>query len=88
MIPQTIGRMVWLWRDGPPKDDREQPCAAQIAFVHSESRINVGYLDPNGEHKSATSVLLVGAGQEPPAHGMYATWMPYQIGQARAASAQ
>lgn len=53
------------------------PMCAQIAFVHSDRTINIGYLDYNGEHKSATSVELVQDGEPKPEHA-FACWMPYQ----------
>ena len=80
MIVPTVGRVVWYWKDGETQIRAgEQPCAAMVAFVHSDTCINIGYLDHNGNHHNSTSVRLVQDEQvtedmqEP-----FCTWMPYQ----------
>ncbi len=80
MIVPTVGRVVWYWKDGETQIRAgEQPCAAMVAYVHSDTCINIGYLDHNGNHHNSTSVRLVqdepitAAIQEP-----FCTWMPYQ----------
>jgi hypothetical protein len=75
-ITPTVGRVVWFY-----DQEGHGPLAAQIAYVHSPSLVNLGYLAVNGESKSATSVTLVQEG-EPKPNGYYAEWMPYQKGQA------
>jgi hypothetical protein len=79
-IKPTIGRVVWFY----PQGHREgvQPHAALIAFVHSDKMINLGVFDSNGHSYSETSVPLLQEGDAVPDEGRYATWMPFQIGQA------
>lgn len=83
MIRPTVGRVVLLnnrpGNQGPAE-------AALIAFVHSDTCINVGGFDHNGHPMSATSVPLIQEGEPMPVpphyEGIYAEWMPYQKGQA------
>lgn len=79
MIKPTIGRIVWYWAG--KKEEGAQPFAATIAHVWSDTCINIGYFDGNGQAGSATSVLLVQEGEPIPA-GQFCEWMPYQKGQA------
>lgn len=87
MIKPTIGRVVWFQpshaADAP---ERAQPHAALIAYVHGDRCINVGGFDGNGMPFSACSVILVQEGDAVPTGGYYASWMPFQVGQAKAAS--
>jgi hypothetical protein len=80
IIKPTIGRVVWFY----PSEHKEgdQPCSAQIAYVHSDTCINIGYFDHNGNAKQATSVTLFhGEGERPKSY--FCEWMPYQVGQAK-----
>jgi len=80
MIKPTIGRVVWFWPHG--LNPGTQPQAALIAYVHSDTMVNLAVFDPEGEAHSRTSVWLYqGAGEIP--DGAYCEWMPYQIGQAK-----
>ncbi len=85
-ITPTIGRVVLYWPDksfSGCRPDAGQPLPALIARVWNDTSINVGGFDANGVPFSAGSVYLVPADGEPlnrDAH--YATWMPYQKGQA------
>lgn len=81
MIKPTIGRVVWFWPEGKKSDD-DQPMSAQIAFVHGDRMVNLGYFDHNGVAYAATSVTLVQEGDESPGQ-YYCEWMPYQMGQAK-----
>jgi hypothetical protein len=77
MIKPTIGRVVLVHR--PYSIYREQPEPALIAFVWSDSCINVGGFDANGTPFSATSVQLLQDDDTAPTDGrVYAEWMPYQ----------
>lgn len=82
MITPTVGRVVWFYPAG--RAHTEQPCAAFITYVHSDTMINVGGFDYNGKPFGETSVLLVqGEGcYGNPGGGSWAGWMPYQKGQA------
>lgn len=77
MIKPTVGRVVWYRPEGP--DGPTQ--AALVAFVHSDSMVNLAVFDNNGCHSSRTSVPLVHDGAPIPV-GSYCEWMPYQKGQA------
>ena len=80
MIKPTIGRVVWFYPAGTHSDS--QPNAALVAYVHSDTMINVGGFDHNGMPFSTTSVPLLQDDAPIPAVGCWATWMPYQKGQA------
>ncbi len=54
LIKPTVGRMI-LFHDG----FSDQPCAAQIAYVHDDHNINIGYIDQNGMTQSKVNVHLV-----------------------------
>jgi hypothetical protein len=83
MIKPTIGRMVWYWPDGRKRPTTYQPLSAQIAFVHNDQIINIGYLDENGRAHNATGVWLAqDGGVEADESTPYCEWMPYQKGQA------
>lgn len=85
-IKPTIGRVVWFYPHG--HREGSLPHAAMIAFVHSDSLVNLGVLDPNGRSYNETSVSLIQDGDPAPDSGRYATWMPFQIGQAKRAEAE
>jgi hypothetical protein len=85
-ITPTIGRVVWFYPHG--HREGSLPHAAMIAFVHSDSLVNLGVLDPNGRSYNETSVSLVQDGDAAPDSGRFATWMPFQIGQAKQAEAK
>lgn len=81
MIRPTIGRVVWFHPSG--SNPASQPNAALIAYVHSDTMVNLAAFDANGVPSSHTSVPLYQGGpeEERPA-SYYAEWMPYQQGQA------
>ncbi len=82
MIKPTVGRVVWYYPPGVPHDS--QPYAAIVAYVHSDTMINVGGFNANGEPFKDTSVLLLQdeSSYGNPGGGAWACWMPYQKGQA------
>lgn len=92
MIKPTVGRVVWFT---PPGDTAEsgfvgysdQPMAAIIAYVWSDSCVNLHVIDHNGAGHSRTSVPLIQEGEPKPQLGFFCEWMPYQIGQAKAQAA-
>jgi hypothetical protein len=92
MIKPTIGRIVWYWPS--PSDitslgmssnttvTEEQPMAAQVVYVHSDHMVNLSVIDHGGEQHARTSVLLTD--DKPiPTNIAFATWMPYQVNQAK-----
>lgn len=77
MITPTVGRVVWYWSD----IGMNQPHAALIAHVWSDTCVNLAVFDANGRAYNKTSVLLVQEGNPKPDYN-YCEWMPYQKGQA------
>lgn len=82
MIKPSVGRVVWYYPVGASRS--EQPLAAIVAHVWSDTCVNLAIFDANGRpmEKPPTSVLLVQPENEVPGNGGYCEWMPYQIGQA------
>lgn len=83
VITPTVGRVVWFYPRG--KGPPEQPLAALVAHVWSDTCVNLAVFDSNGQPipPGTTSVLLVQEGAPVPSGGNYCTWMPYQVGQAK-----
>jgi hypothetical protein len=83
MIKPTIGRVVWFYPTGHKAG--EQPLAAIVAHVWSDTCVNLAVFDANGRPmpNPPTSVLLLQEGNERPTGGNFCEWMPYQIGQAK-----
>lgn len=83
MITPVVGRKVWLYYSA----HQAEPIDATIAKVWGdgpEAMVNLDAIDPNtGEHSFHTSVR-VGDKFTP---GKHYRWMPYQMGQAKAALA-
>lgn len=86
-IKPTIGRVVWYYPGGHAPG--AQPLAAIVAHVWSDTCVNLAIFDANGVPlpNPPTSVLLVQPDNDLPPVGNYCTWMPYQVGQAKAHSA-
>lgn len=91
-IVPTIGRKVWLWSStaGAPSNcclDSKQPYDGSIVFVHDNGTINVAFFDHMGQAGFAGNVPIYNPQQETDSHmgggSFYATWMPYQVGQAK-----
>lgn len=79
MISPTIGRVVWFHADGT---SGEQPHVALIAFVQSDTVVNLAVFDADGVPYQRTSVFLWDGDAATPTPRSYAEWMPYQKGQA------
>jgi len=78
MITPTIGRVVLVFgRSGSVDPSNPEP--ALIAKVWSDTLINAGGFDANGQPFSACSLPLA---QDSPMGGYHAEWMPFQKGQA------
>jgi hypothetical protein len=85
VIKPTIGRVVWFHPSSNSAESGFTPspiCAAIVAYVHSDSCVNLAVFDGNGVSHSKTSVTLIQDGETPPEGGYYCEWMPYQKGQA------
>jgi hypothetical protein len=84
VISPTPGRVVWF--KPAPHDGigtlNGQPLAAIVAGVHDDRLVNLAVFDAYGNSQQRSGVTLVQPGDEVPAGGGYATWMPYQVGQA------
>mgnify|MGYP001275647627 CR=1 FL=1 len=82
MITPTVGRVVLFYQHGKTqKDAGEQPEAAIIVHVWSESCVNLAVFNSIGATLGVTSVpLFQGEGDCP--EFMFCEWMPYQKGQA------
>jgi len=72
----TIGRIV-LFHPTPGITR-----AAIVAYVHSDTMVNVAVFDNNGETFGQTSVQLVAPGQPTPEFGMYCEWPAHPVEQA------
>lgn len=85
MIKPTVGRVVWFYPRGKSERSGDQPLAALIACVWSDTCVNLAIFDANGQPypPGHTSILLVQEGGPLPDSGPYCTWMPYQQGQAK-----
>lgn len=91
-ITPTVGRVVWFYpaantqhADFSPPAAGE-PLAAIIAGVlpgHPVDIVNLTVFDAMGFAHARTMVPLLQDGDERPEGGFFATWMPYQIGQAK-----
>lgn len=88
MIKPSVGRVVWftpsvneicirVHTDKPP-----QPCAAIVAYVWHDRMVNLAVFDHNGNSFERTSVTLLQDDDPKPENGYFASWMPYQKGQA------
>lgn len=85
MIAPTIGRKVWYWpvNEGMGINDPKQPCDATVVYVWGDTMVNLSVRDHSGGTHSRTSVFLhQGEIEDKPASSC-ATWMPYQVGQAK-----
>lgn len=95
-IKPTIGRRVWYWPSSFDKGrlqlkpdtimqtgDPSQACDAGIAYVHSDTMINVTVADHNGNMHKRTSVPLLGFDDPKPQDNAYCTWMDYQVQQVK-----
>lgn len=82
MIKPTVGRVVFFWTGNSvdPKFSAHpsQPCAATVAYVHSDSMVNLSVTDHNGVQHACCSVKLIQEGEPKPEFGFYCEWMPYQ----------
>ena len=79
MISPTVGRVVWYWPEGPKV---EQPWAAFVTYVHGDRMINVAGFTDVGAPFFKNSVSLLQDDDKSTFGGCFASWMPYQKGQA------
>lgn len=88
IIQPTVGRVVYFYPPGF-NAETDQPLAAIIAHVWSDTCVNLAIFDANGRPYPSppTSVLLVQEGNPVPTGGNYAAWMPFQLTMAKQAAA-
>lgn len=85
-ITPAPGRMMWYYPAVGEAHEGEGPLSAQIAWVSPDgTRVNASVLNPGGVPFAAQNVLVVQEGEAPEEGVAFVTWMPYQIGQAKAA---
>lgn len=77
VIEPTVGRVVYLF-----EGTKATPRAAIIAGFDPKGRVNLGAFDHDGSRIAMSGVPFVQAHEEKPTEGWWATWMPYQVGQA------
>lgn len=93
-IPPTVGRRVHVWGKegcGLTCLDPEQPFDGGIIFVHPDGKVNVSVTDHVGM-QTTMQRLPISDPDEGNRQGYdgagtlqnYATWMPFQVGQAKA----
>lgn len=85
IINPTVGRAILFHPPSNSTKDGFEPnaiCAATIAKVLPDGRLNLGVLDGNGVNHSMTAVPLIQEGEPQPENGYFAEWMKYQTGQA------
>lgn len=83
MIKPTVGRIVWYRTHNMKATD--QPCAAIVTYVHSDTLVNLAVFGPSGGTYSRTSIELVQDDVVRPESGDYCEWMPYQKAKAKQA---
>lgn len=95
LIPPSPGRVLWYYPSQQEIEakqiaiyDQGQPLAATVAYVFSDRLVNLSVVDQSGAQFRRTSVTLLQEDDERPhsSEGPYATWMPYQLGQAAKAA--
>ena len=93
-ILPTVGRVVWFTPSRLTGDygfthiDSRKPLAALVTHVFGDALVNLAVFYSNGVPHSRTSVKLLQEGEDRPEHGNFCEWMPYQIGQAKAAASR
>ncbi len=86
MIKPTVGRVVLFTpaKQADRRTDKSQPLAAFVAYVHGDRSVNLTVFEQTGNPAMAghINVPLLQDDDPPRENGFYATWMPYQKGQA------
>lgn len=99
MIIPTNGRIVWYTPSRSVGDventsdhsiahhDKIKPLAAMVVHVWGDRMVNLVVFDNDGHQHQRTSVTLLQDDDAKPEAGRFCSWMPYQIGQAKASAA-
>lgn len=93
VIAPTIGRKVWFWPSGLTHIlgarlvnlSPEQPMDATVVYVHGERLVNLLVLDHSGVPFAVPNVPLRQPSDDTAPEAAHCVWMPYQVGQAKAA---
>lgn len=95
-IKPSIGRKVYFYagegdNPAPTRYSLDTPMDATVIYVWGPECVNLRVTDHAGNTHIRTSVPLRDPGEDgADAHckdlGCYATWMPFQVGQAKAAT--
>jgi len=88
-ITPTTGRVILFVPDSEMGlGHQEESLAALVCRVNEDGTINLAVFDLDGHHHAVQNVPIVELieGQEVPAHGRFAHWMPYQLATAAAAA--
>lgn len=77
MVSPTVGRIVHFY-PVCPGEKPQQPLAAIICHVWSDTCVNLAIFDANGcpQMQPPTSILLVQDGAERPTGGHFCEWPP------------
>lgn len=79
MIVPTIGRVLWYYPHGTTEF---QPWACFVAFVHSDTEVNIGGVTDKGLAFNEVDVMLdqrpFDEIQASPPMQPFVCWMPYQ----------
>lgn len=88
-IKPTVGRVLHFFPSTTYMQGRKlafndpsQPLSAMVAYVHSDTMVNLTAWDQNGLQFGVCSVQLIQEGDLTPLGSFYAAWMPFQKGQA------
>lgn len=87
-IAPTVGRKVWFYTmatDHFRVADPKQPFDATVVFVHTPTLVNLLVVNHSGQTMVREGVELRDPSPDDK-HGAdteFATWMPYQVGQAK-----
>lgn len=87
MITPTVGRIVLFVPnevDIMARLDKDQPCAARVAYVWNDRLVNLEVVDHNGLTHVRPSARLLQDDDVPFEGEAYAQWMPYQRAEAAA----
>lgn len=89
-IKPTIGRKVWFYQGAGCGSggyfNKQQPFDATVIYIRSDGVVDLSVVDHGGERRVFQNIELYDP-QPDDRHGRvdrsYATWMPYQVGQAQ-----
>lgn len=96
IITPTVGRKVWFRPNGATSHNsvpfnimnRNHPLDATVIYVWNDRLVNLLVIDHVGATHAIGSVELRQQNDSSDRQGWYCEWMPYQVGQAQAKTAQ